>query len=255
MMWSTFSYAYLPSVYLLWWGVALGLLPTFKSDCSFSFLSFSYSLFFLWEGEREESRRMEKGRETSISHLSHGPWPGTEPATQAHVLTWNWTGNPSLCGATPNQPSHTSQGFIFSFNSCFLPWAPSTENTHKALRTLRMICFFKGKLLSVFLLLPFSFSYTCRHLRRYVYVLDKLCFPHSHCSTLQHCFSRLSDNGEELLSLTCSHILRSYASRLLTSAVHLLHAACCVWLTIACFNGIHANYMIKEEIYIWNDTK
>ncbi|XP_023399567.1 dymeclin isoform X8 [Loxodonta africana] len=57
-------------------------------------------------------------------------------------------------------------------------------------------------------------SYTCRHLRRYVYVLDKLYFPHSHCSTLQRCFSTLSDNGEELLSLTCSHILRSYASSL-----------------------------------------
>ncbi|XP_070277233.1 dymeclin isoform X1 [Myotis yumanensis] len=57
-------------------------------------------------------------------------------------------------------------------------------------------------------------SYTCRHLRRYVYVLDKLYFPHSHCSTLQHCFSSLSDNGEELLSLTCSHILRAYASSL-----------------------------------------
>ncbi|XP_058429854.1 dymeclin isoform X2 [Marmota monax] len=57
-------------------------------------------------------------------------------------------------------------------------------------------------------------SYTCRHLRRYVYVLDKLYFPHSHCSTLQHCFSALSENGEELLSLTCSHILRSYASSL-----------------------------------------
>lgn len=94
-----------------------------------------------------------------------------------------------------------------------------------------MIYYFFSKensCLSVSLLLPLSFSYTCRHLRRYVYVLDKLYFPHSHCSTLQHCFSTLSDNGEELLSLTCSHILRSYASRLLTSAVHLLHAACCV---------------------------
>ncbi|XP_060233021.1 dymeclin isoform X2 [Meriones unguiculatus] len=57
-------------------------------------------------------------------------------------------------------------------------------------------------------------SYTCRHLRRYVYVLDKLYVPRSHCSTPQHCFSALSDNGEELLSLTCSHILRSYASSL-----------------------------------------
>ncbi|XP_069483054.1 dymeclin isoform X1 [Ambystoma mexicanum] len=57
-------------------------------------------------------------------------------------------------------------------------------------------------------------SYSCRHLRRYLYVLDKLYFPHSHCSTLQHCFSTLSDNGEDLLSLTCSHILRAYASSL-----------------------------------------
>lgn len=90
------------------------------------------------------------------------------------------------------------------------------------------LSFLKGKhLFFLFCLpLPLSFSYTCRHLRRYVYVLDKLYFPHSHCSTLQHCFSTLSDNGEELLSLTCSHILRSYASRLLTSALHLLHAAC-----------------------------
>ncbi|XP_044139381.1 dymeclin-like [Bufo gargarizans] len=55
-------------------------------------------------------------------------------------------------------------------------------------------------------------SSACRHLRRYLYVLDKMYFPPSHCSTLQHCFTSLSDNGEELLSLTCSHILRSYAS-------------------------------------------
>ncbi|XP_053304214.1 dymeclin isoform X2 [Spea bombifrons] len=57
-------------------------------------------------------------------------------------------------------------------------------------------------------------SYACRHLRRYLYVLDKLYFPPSRCSTLQHFFSALSDNGEEFLSLTCSHVLRSYASSL-----------------------------------------
>ncbi|XP_053557074.1 dymeclin isoform X2 [Bombina bombina] len=57
-------------------------------------------------------------------------------------------------------------------------------------------------------------SYSCRHLRRYLYILDKLYFPHSHCSTLQHCLSAFSDNGEEFLSLTCSHILRSYVSSL-----------------------------------------
>ncbi|XP_071989253.1 dymeclin isoform X1 [Engystomops pustulosus] len=57
-------------------------------------------------------------------------------------------------------------------------------------------------------------SSSCRHLRRYLYVLDKMYFPPSHCSTLQHCFTSLSDNGEELLSITCSHVLRSYASSL-----------------------------------------
>ncbi|NP_001390690.1 dymeclin isoform 1 [Mus musculus] len=57
-------------------------------------------------------------------------------------------------------------------------------------------------------------SYTCRHLRRYVYVLDRLYSPRSPCSARQRCFSAPSDNGEELLSLTCSHILRSYASSL-----------------------------------------
>lgn len=109
-----------------------------------------------------------------------------------------------------------------------LSWhLPLTLDT-KARDVKPWISFLKGKhLFFLFCLpLPLSFSYTCRHLRRYVYVLDKLYFPHSHCSTLQHCFSTLSDNGEELLSLTCSHILRSYASRLLTSALHLLHAAC-----------------------------
>lgn len=137
-------------------------------------------------------------------------------------------------------------------------WAPSSEDAQKILRTWKMIYYFFSKensCLSVSLLLPLSFSYTCRHLRRYVYVLDKLYFPHSHCSTLQHCFSTLSDNGEELLSLTCSHILRSYASRLLTSAVHLLHAACCVWLIIACFRGIPVNLMVWEKTGTWNDTK
>ncbi|XP_043937643.1 dymeclin [Protopterus annectens] len=57
-------------------------------------------------------------------------------------------------------------------------------------------------------------SYTCRLLQRYLYVLDKLYFPRSHCTTLQQCFSALSDTGEELLHFTCSHILKSYASSL-----------------------------------------
>lgn len=145
---------------------------------------------------------------------------------------------PSVCTF-----AHLYSSYLFSclcsFNSTPISTpTPRSEDTEN-FEDIKDDLFFKGKRLSsVSLLLPLSFSYTCRHLRRYVYVLDKLYFPHSHCSTLQHCFSTLSDNGEELLSLTCSHILRSYASRLLTSAAHLLHAACCVPLIVACFNGM-----------------
>lgn len=135
---------------------------------------------------------------------------------------------------------------ILSFNSFFFSWVPSSGKPQRALRTLRMVYFFEGKLLSFsFSPFPLSFSYTCRHLRRYVYVLDKLCFPHSHCSTLQHCFSTLSDNGEELLSLTCSHILRSYASRLLIllSLYCMLHAP------------VTADCMFKRDAYQSNEDR
>ncbi|XP_017456368.1 dymeclin isoform X2 [Rattus norvegicus] len=57
-------------------------------------------------------------------------------------------------------------------------------------------------------------SYTCRHLRRCVYLSDRLYSPRSPRSARQRCLSAPSDSGEELLSLTCSHILRSYASSL-----------------------------------------
>ena len=61
------------------------------------------------EGEREgEKQRCE--RETSIGCLSHVPWLGTEPATQACALTRNQILNLLVCGKTPNQKSHTGQG-------------------------------------------------------------------------------------------------------------------------------------------------
>lgn len=133
---------------------------------------------------------------------------------------------------------------VHDFLTTAPPSLPSTpqpcSEIQKALRIERMTCFFKEKHLSpVSLLSPLSFSYTCRHLRRCVYLSDRLYFPRSPRSTRQRCLSAPSDSGEELLSLTCSHILRSYASRSLTSAAHLLHAACRVPLVTACFNGTH----------------
>ena len=54
-------------------------------------------------------------RETSIGYLLYVPQPGTWPATQAVALTENQTSDLWLCGTTPNQLSHTSQGC-----QCFL---------------------------------------------------------------------------------------------------------------------------------------
>ena len=48
------------------------------------------------------------------------PWsrarlqPGTWSATQAHALNGNLTGDFSVCGMTPKQLSHTSQGKVLS---------------------------------------------------------------------------------------------------------------------------------------------
>lgn len=137
------------------------------------------------------------------------------------------------CRDNPPYSVFTTSFYIKKLLLCCLTSATDLYCKRKK-KTMFGCSFLKGKFLfSVsfsfpFLPLPLSCSYTSRYLQRYVYVLDKLYFPHSHCSTLQHCFSTLSDNGEELLSLTCSHILRSYASRLLTSALPLLHAACSV---------------------------
>ena len=77
-------------------------------------------LFFIFrergkEGEREGEKRCE--RETLISCLPHAPWPGTEPATQACVLTGSCTADPLLFGKMPNQLSHWS-GLFHTF--CFM---------------------------------------------------------------------------------------------------------------------------------------
>ncbi|XP_072570704.1 dymeclin isoform X1 [Paramormyrops kingsleyae] len=57
-------------------------------------------------------------------------------------------------------------------------------------------------------------SYTSRHMRRYLYVLDSMYFPGTGCRRLEHCLGAVGDAGEELAHLTCSLIIRSYASSL-----------------------------------------
>ena len=60
----------------------------------------------------------ERGKETSMRErntdwlLLVWAWLETSPATQAHALSWNGTGNLSLCGMAPSQLSHTSQGSL-----------------------------------------------------------------------------------------------------------------------------------------------
>ena len=74
-------------------------------------------LFIYFQREVKGGRK----RETSMwekywSVASHTCCPGTEPTTQRCVPTGNWTGDLSLCGRTPNQLSHTSQGSLEIFN-------------------------------------------------------------------------------------------------------------------------------------------
>ncbi|KAI1904823.1 hypothetical protein AGOR_G00009640 [Albula goreensis] len=57
-------------------------------------------------------------------------------------------------------------------------------------------------------------SYTSRHMRRYLFVLDNMYFPRSSCSLLEHWLVTVGDAGEELVHLNCSFILKSYASSL-----------------------------------------
>ena len=83
----------------------------------FIFILKRFYLFIFRERGREGKREGEKHlceRETPTGCLLYAPWPGTEPATQAHTLTGNWARSFSLCRMTPNQPSHAAQGcFVF----------------------------------------------------------------------------------------------------------------------------------------------
>ena len=75
-------------------------------------------LFIYFYREEKGGRKRETDmRETLIGCLSYAPWLGTEPATQACALTGNPTCDPLLCRTTPNQLSHTTQGYIINFNS------------------------------------------------------------------------------------------------------------------------------------------
>ena len=53
-MWSIFSYAYLSSVYLLWWGIYNGLCPILKSGFLFFLLLNFFQTWFFGEGTKQE---------------------------------------------------------------------------------------------------------------------------------------------------------------------------------------------------------
>ena len=62
------------------------------------------------ERERERNNDVREKRRSVASCLC--PDWGTEPATQAWALTGNRPGDTLLCGAMPNQLSHTGPGSI-----------------------------------------------------------------------------------------------------------------------------------------------
>ena len=91
-------------------------------------------IFFIFrERGREGERKEEKHQflrniilHVSLLSLTYHQ-PGTWPATQAHVLTGNWTGDLSVCGMTSKPLSHISQGRISILtlgNLRILQWGP-----------------------------------------------------------------------------------------------------------------------------------
>ena len=88
-----------PSGYIICYGVATSWL-TLKF--------FKYILFTYFYRERKGGRKRE--RERSTDHLAYVPQPGTWPATQAHALIRNRTGDLLVCRTTPKPLGYTSQG-------------------------------------------------------------------------------------------------------------------------------------------------
>ena len=86
-----------------------------RASHTFTLLFFKDYLFIL---DRGEGREKERERNINV-WLPHMPPTGdlTWPATQAHALTGNRTGNPLVHRLVLNPLSHTSQG-TFTFYSC-----------------------------------------------------------------------------------------------------------------------------------------
>ena len=85
----------------------------FILSMDYSFLKDFIHLFL----ERGEGREKERDRNINVRHkhqlvASHTPPTGDLACNQAHALTRNQTGNPSICGTMPNPPSHISQGSV-----------------------------------------------------------------------------------------------------------------------------------------------
>lgn len=145
--------------------------------------------------------------------------------------------------------------FLYSLLTVF-SWAPSSENTHRALRTLRMIYFFKGKRLS------FSFSPFALVFQLYLPPLAEICL-----CVGQTVFPPLSLLYASALLLepqwqwrgTLVFNLLSHSQILCFQVVNLccpFSACCMLCITDNCmFKWNTCQLMIKEEIYIWNYTK
>ena len=80
---------------------------------------FLKTLFILERVEGKEKERETPMWERNID-LSYMCLPWTEPTTQACAETGKWTRNLLLCGMTPNQLSHTSQGSLIYIKKEFL---------------------------------------------------------------------------------------------------------------------------------------
>ena len=79
-MWSIFSYAYLSSVYLLWWGIYNGLCPILKSGFLFFLLLNFFQTWFFGEGTKQED----------FSNIQHENENATSVFHDVFLVVANW---------------------------------------------------------------------------------------------------------------------------------------------------------------------
>ena len=86
----------------------VGQVPVYFFSHIFFYILFNFLKIFIPDFRERGRKGKREGkkhpceREALIGCLSYTPWLGTKPATQAHALIGNWTGDHLVCGTMTN---------------------------------------------------------------------------------------------------------------------------------------------------------